>query len=115
MSTTPDDDFIPVAALDDLERNEPRHVIANGRHAVVARLDDDRVVAFDMVCPHAMGNLTEGLIVRGQVICPMHHYRYDLVTGECAWPRGEGGRLARYAVEIRAGQVCVRIPKPAWW
>ena len=24
-------------------------------------------------------------------------------------------RLARYAVEIRAGQVCVRIPKPAWW
>ena len=114
MSTT-DDDFISVAALDDLEPNVPRHIVVDGRHAVVALLDDGRVAAFSAVCPHAMGDLADGLITRGQVICPMHHYRYDLGTGECAWPRGEGGRLARYPVEIRAGQVYVRIPKPAWW
>ena len=107
--------FVRVACLDEVEPGEMRHVVVDGRHVALALLDGGGVAAFNAVCPHAMGDLADGLIARGQVICPMHHYRYDVRTGECLWPRGEGGRLTRYTVEIRAGEVFVNVPRPAWW
>lgn len=38
--------------------------------------------ALDDACPHAGGSLAEGSIEGGSVICPIHGYAYDIVTGE---------------------------------
>lgn len=107
--------FVDVAALADLAPDTPRHVVVDGRHLVVALLEDGAVIAISAICPHAMGDFAGGLIARGQIICPMHHYRYDLRTGACAWPQGEGGRLTRFETQTRDGRVWVRAPQPAWW
>ena len=113
--TAASDDFVAVVALDDLPVDAPHAARVNGRPVVVVRLSDGSVRAVSANCPHALGDLGEGLLVRDQIICPQHHYRYDLRSGACLHPRGEGGRLTPYPVEIRGGMVWVQAPAPAWW
>ena len=52
-----------------------------GRRLVVGRTPQG-FFALDDVCPHAGGSLSEGLLEAGHVICPIHGYAYDIVTGE---------------------------------
>nr|MBI1232009.1 Rieske 2Fe-2S domain-containing protein [Cytophagales bacterium] len=42
----------------------------------------DAFYAFEALCPHQMANLSEGMITPfGEVVCPLHHYRFDLNSG----------------------------------
>ena len=79
-----------------------REVEAGGRRLVVA-LNGGVAHGFDALCPHASAALADGDLRPAYVICPLHHYRYDLVTGHCLKPR-DGPRLKVYTVEWR-GQV----------
>jgi len=48
----------------------------------LVRIAED-VFAFQHLCPHQSASLAEGKInTFGQVICPLHHYRFDLKTGD---------------------------------
>jgi len=48
----------------------------------LVRKSDD-VFAFQHLCPHQSASLHEGKVNGlGQVICPLHHYRFDLRTGD---------------------------------
>jgi nitrite reductase/ring-hydroxylating ferredoxin subunit len=39
--------------------------------------------ALENKCPHAGGNLAFGKCTEnGEVVCPLHHFRYDLKTGK---------------------------------
>jgi nitrite reductase (NADH) small subunit len=38
--------------------------------------------ALDDRCPHAGGSLGEGLLDGEALVCPIHGYAYDVVTGE---------------------------------
>ena len=38
--------------------------------------------ALDDRCPHAGGSLGEGLVDGETLVCPIHGYAYDVVTGE---------------------------------
>lgn len=43
----------------------------------------EEIFAFQHLCPHQSAPLHEGKInAFGQVICPLHHYRFDLRTGD---------------------------------
>jgi nitrite reductase/ring-hydroxylating ferredoxin subunit len=52
-----------------------------GRRLVVGRTAQG-YFAMDDACPHAGGSLSEGLLDAGAVVCPIHGYAYDVVTGE---------------------------------
>lgn len=52
-----------------------------GRRVAVGR-SERGYFAVDDDCPHAGGSLAEGHLEKGCVICPIHGYAYDLVTGE---------------------------------
>jgi 3-phenylpropionate/trans-cinnamate dioxygenase ferredoxin subunit len=58
-----------------------------GREILLARLDDGTLAAADVVCPHQGADLSEGMIYLDAVDCPLHHYLYDLRTGENRYPR----------------------------
>jgi ferredoxin-nitrite reductase len=36
------------------------------------------------ICPHEGGQLCNGWIDRGEVVCPLHGYKFDLKTGACS-------------------------------
>lgn len=41
----------------------------------------DRIYGFDAFCPHRGASLIQGSIHAGEVICPLHHYRFELQGG----------------------------------
>jgi nitrite reductase/ring-hydroxylating ferredoxin subunit len=57
-------------------------VSLGGVKIAVVRINDD-FFAFERLCPHQKTSLEGGNInAFEEVICPLHHYRFDLHTGE---------------------------------
>ncbi len=110
------DGFLPAIGVGELQLDRPRRVkTANGYVVIVlTEVGGVRTVsAFTPICPHAMGDLSHGTAYQGQVECPVHGYRFDVVTGECVWPSGESP-LRVYPVRVVDDVVYVKVEKPRW-
>ena len=66
--------------------------IAEGS-AKLVRVDKDEIAVFkhqgqlcaiQNTCPHEGGQLCKGWIEEGEVVCPLHGYKFDLKTGACS-------------------------------
>ena len=71
-----------LANVEDIPLGEGRAYAHDGRQLAVFRLRDGSVRVLDAVCAHAGGPLADGLVDGAVVVCPLHNYTYDLVTGE---------------------------------
>lgn len=40
-----------------------------------------KIYGFSTFCPHRGASLIQGTIHAGEVICPLHHFRFELQTG----------------------------------
>lgn len=84
---------------------------------LLVRLAGGRAVAFAATCPHQATDLGDGCLVGERIQCRLHHYEYDLTTGENVVPARETdpaelwksapGYLPVFAVEERDGWVWV--------
>ncbi len=80
-------------------------VEVNGKKICIAKFHD-RSFAFTHKCPHAGGMLADGYIdALGNVVCPVHRYKYDLSNGRNI--SGEGYYLKHWPVELREDGVYV--------
>jgi len=96
------DEFIDVAGLDELSKNDMKQVEIFGRKVVVANTGKE-IVAFAQRCPHTNGPLDKGLLRGRKVVCPLHGYIWDVCTGEPIEPADED-ILPRYTVQIDSEQ-----------
>ena len=71
-----------LANLADIPAGEGRAFAHDGKQLAVFHLRDGSVRVLEAVCPHAGGPLADGLVDDCVVVCPLHNYAYDLVTGE---------------------------------
>ena len=119
-----EDGLIPVARLSDLAVGKLKKVMAKGQSIVLTLVAQDSatrsgeageydVVAFSSMCPHALGDLSQGWMESDEVDCPIHYYRYNVRTGECAYPKG-GPRLQLYPVIVENDRVLVKVETPKW-
>ena len=70
-----------------------------GNKICVAKFKE-KVFAFAYKCPHAGGILADGYVdVLGNVVCPLHRYKYSLENGRNV--SGEGYYLKHWPVELR--------------
>lgn len=53
-----------------------------GRKMVALFWLDGEVVAYEDLCPHRAGPLSEGEMKNGEVTCPWHQARFELKTGK---------------------------------
>ncbi|MES1198076.1 MAG: Rieske 2Fe-2S domain-containing protein [Chitinophagaceae bacterium] len=66
------------------------------------------IFAFAYKCPHAGGILADGYIdVLGNVVCPIHRYKYSLQNGRNI--SGEGYYLKHWPVELREDGVYIAL------
>jgi nitrite reductase (NADH) small subunit len=100
---------VRVGRLDDIPEGGAITVTAGGRRIAVFRTGT-RISALDGACPHAGGPIGEGMVRDGTVTCPWHWWRFSLDTGERVG--APAIRLRRYEVEVRDGEVWVRVPPP---
>lgn len=103
--------------LDDLNflvpKNEVRTINAAGKEFCVGHVEDG-LFALQNSCPHASGPLGEGEIdANGNVVCPFHHYKFNLRTGKNT--SGEGFYANNYPIEIRKDGIYLGIPEKRWF
>lgn len=79
-----------------------------GTTVISVYMHRDRLFAIADRCPHAGASLSEGHVNEfGEVVCPLHHYCYDLKTGEEASSRTDAVRT--YPIEIRSDGVYIGV------
>lgn len=89
----------------DFPDNNISLVQVNGKKMCIARYKEE-VFAFTNSCPHAGGMMSEGYIdALGNVVCPMHRYKYDMRNGRNT--SGEGYYLKHWPVETREDGIYV--------
>jgi nitrite reductase/ring-hydroxylating ferredoxin subunit len=74
-----------------------------GDHAILVRLDDNRVVAYDQACTHLLCPVI-AQPERGRLHCPCHEGEFDIETGRPVSGPPERP-LPRVRLEIRSGYV----------
>jgi nitrite reductase (NADH) small subunit len=65
--------------------------------------DGDRYFATQRRCVHRGGDLADGIVSRGHLICPQHGWRFSTATG-CA-PESSEYCLVTYAVRVVGDQI----------
>ncbi|MFF4597302.1 Rieske 2Fe-2S domain-containing protein [Amycolatopsis sp. NPDC001319] len=69
---------------------------------------DGRIRAYQGMCPHQENTLEDADFDAGVITCPAHLWEFDATDGAGINPANT--RLREYPVEIRAGEVFVRVP-----
>ncbi|MBB6109413.1 nitrite reductase (NADH) small subunit/3-phenylpropionate/trans-cinnamate dioxygenase ferredoxin subunit [Mucilaginibacter lappiensis] len=72
---------------------------------------EGQIYALLAICPHAGADLSEGLCVKGKIVCPYHRYTYNLETGKGG--EGQNDFVTTYLVDIRDDGIYVGI-KSFW-
>lgn len=111
MNSTAIDTWTAVGRVEDIPLWEGRRVTV-GEHRIAVFRTESGVHAVGADCPHADGPLQDGLVADGCVTCPLHGWRFSLLTGEqLGTLRAEARRtLEVYDVGERDGVLLLRVP-----
>jgi NAD(P)H-dependent nitrite reductase small subunit len=99
-------EWVSVCRDQDIPEGRGRPFEVSGLRVAIFRVSGS-VTALSDRCPHAGGSLGQGWIEEGEVVCPLHRWRFKLSDGRCSTIRGE--RVHRFEAEVRNGQVWIRI------
>jgi nitrite reductase/ring-hydroxylating ferredoxin subunit len=69
-----------------------------------------RYVAIEDACNHAGASLFEGPISGDCVICPMHGYVFELMTGKLRSPKGLCADQRTFVVEVSGDELVIWDP-----
>jgi nitrite reductase/ring-hydroxylating ferredoxin subunit len=70
-------------ALADIPEGGAKLVRANGEEMAVFK-NDGKVFGVQNSCPHEGGQLCKGWLEAGEVVCPLHGYKFNLQSGICS-------------------------------
>ncbi len=101
----------PVAAVADIPCDTGLAVEVDGQ-TIALFIVDGAVHAIHNRCPHMEASLSEGELEGCIVACPLHHWEFDVTTGECVAPRWVPAArpVQSWPVRVIDGQVHVDIP-----
>lgn len=112
-----------LAALEDIPPGKSKLFWVEDLPVVVVN-DEGKVYALYGLCSHQHKSLEGGMVWKGVLDCPWHHFQWDLKTGENVYPKpifplsrmphlAEQVRtLPTYKVEIVDGYVEVETEEP---
>ncbi len=99
-------EWVAVCRLDEIKEGRGVSREAAGLRVAVFRIGGG-VVALSGRCPHANGPLGLGWIAEGEVVCPLHQWRFRLADGRCTTVRGNS--VHRFRCEVRGEEVWVEV------
>ncbi len=98
--------WISACRLDEIAEGRGKALELAGARVAVFRVGLE-VWAISGRCPHAGGALGWGWVEQGEVVCPLHRWRFRLKDGRCSTIRGES--VECFPCEIRGDHVWVAI------
>ena len=72
--------WMRITAVENIPLREGRSVQVGGHNLAIFNLGD-RFLAVENSCPHRGGPLADGIVSGSTVVCPLHAWKIDLVTG----------------------------------
>jgi nitrite reductase (NADH) small subunit len=99
-------EWVAVCRLDEIKEGRGVSRDADGVRVAVFRTAEG-VEALAGRCPHANGPLGLGWIEEGEVVCPLHRWRFRLADGRCTTVRGNS--VHRFRCEVRGDEVWVQV------
>lgn len=98
--------WYPVAKLLDVRPGDVIAVSA-GETAIALGRDGERLFAVQRACLHQGGDLTNGIVARGHLVCPQHGWRFSTTTG--CLDTASNICLVRYPVRVTGDQIEIEI------
>ncbi len=80
-------EWVYLCRIDEVPNGRGRTIEAAGARLAVIR-DGDSVVVISDHCPHAGGSLGSGWVEDGELLCPLHRWRFRHRDGRCTTTRG---------------------------
>ena len=97
--------YLPIG---DVTESQPATVAASSGLVVAVFMFDGGYFALANACPHRGAPLARGLPHEGTIICPLHHFKFDLKTGQCRLPRNLATRA--FAVARDGDRLVITVP-----
>jgi nitrite reductase (NADH) small subunit len=102
--------WVRITACDNIPEREGRSVVVASREIAVFNLGD-RFLATANQCPHKHGPLADGIVTGASVVCPLHAWKVDLVTGCVERPANETAQCVQtYPTRVEDGILVVGLP-----
>lgn len=92
-----------------LPENGMEVVKVGGRRVALIRRSG-KIHAIDNDCPHVGGYLGRGTLDGESVVCPLHHWAFDLATGRAVKGLPED-RVMVHEVRVEGGKIWVKLNK----
>ena len=92
----------PVAKVGSLQRGDVIAVEVEGVQMVLG-LDGERYFAMQRQCVHRGGDLSDGIIARGHLVCANHGWRFSTATGR--HDEASDVCLVTYAVRVNGDAI----------
>ena len=73
----------PMVRSQDIAEGSAKLLRAKGEEMAVFK-SNGQLYGIQNICPHEGGQLCNGWIEGGEVVCPLHGYKFDLKTGACS-------------------------------
>ncbi|WP_165230341.1 Rieske (2Fe-2S) protein [Aquisphaera insulae] len=93
-------------AGDELDEGRPAFREVAGLRLALLRCGEG-IVALSDRCPHAGGSLAAGWMEGGELVCPLHRWRFRVSDGRCTTIRGQS--VHRFPAERRGDEVWVLV------
>ncbi|HWZ97148.1 MAG TPA: nitrite reductase small subunit NirD [Candidatus Dormibacteraeota bacterium] len=98
-----------VAPCNSIPVREGRAVEIASRQMAIFNLGE-RFVAVENRCPHRGGPLADGIVSGNAIVCPLHAWKFDLLSGSSVNHQESEACLKAFPVRIEAGIVSVELP-----
>jgi nitrite reductase/ring-hydroxylating ferredoxin subunit len=99
--------YVKVAKTSELNERPLKKVQVEGHDIALARVDG-KYFAFDNVCPHRGGPLSNGELAGDKVACPWHGGEFNCCTGDLLHPPPVE-RIRTYPVRVAGEDIEVAI------
>ncbi len=83
LPTDPGAAAAPVIRAQEIAEGAAKLLRARGEEIAVFKFNGE-LYGIQNICPHEGGQLCKGTIDSGEVVCPLHRYKFDLKTGTCS-------------------------------
>ncbi len=99
--------FFEILDEESLIENNPLVVEFQGRKIAIAR-SGGALFAVDNTCPHLGGSLGKGTIKNNCIVCPLHHWSFELSTGRCVDGVADE-KIAVHEARIENGKIVLKL------
>lgn len=103
----PPREWTRVCHIDDVPERGGRALKLGDLMIAIFRTSHGSIMVMENRCPHKGGVLSEGIVTGNKVICPLHGWKIDMITGEAVRP--DKGCVHTFPVDVRNGEIYVDI------